>query len=103
MPLPIRPHPSTPTRLMSFMGFLASARARPRILKRFAHFLRDPHKWVHARKGRILADLAPLEAIEHLFQGDLNALVVGSMGPSDREGCRDHGRCGDQPDRPEHE
>src|SRR5262245_32639388 len=108
MPLPIRPHPNTPTRWIPSMDLSE--------LKFFADFFGDTHERAGARTGEAVfgPDLAAFEAVEDLFQTDLDALELlvaageqhgrgrhsESGGGRDGEGSQDADRRRD--DRPDH-
>src|SRR6202165_5746771 len=91
MPLPIRPHPSTPTRLMSPIALLSFADvAGGWVLKGLPYLFRDPDECMrHGREHLIRSDFAALESIEHLLQGALAALGVGPVMARKRDGDRD--------------
>src|SRR5882672_11398362 len=101
MPLPIKPQPSTPTRWMSANSSAPWFGAGLGILERFAHFFGNPDEGSRARHLALLgrANFSALEAIEYLFQRDLQALVraavrAGDDGPSRRQAdARDEHQC----------
>src|SRR2546421_3852538 len=92
MPLPMRPHPSTPTRLMSLIalrtgGFaLLTPGRRPRANQR-ADLVGETHERVHPRfgEGVLRADLPALQPVEHLLEPDLHLLVLTAMGTERRD------------------
>src|SRR2546428_9331888 len=73
MPPPIRPHPSTPTFLIS--GISLSE------LEALADLFGDADERAVARcrQGPVAADLSMLEPVEHLLERDLGALVVRAV------------------------
>src|ERR1051325_7650207 len=82
MPLPMRPHPNTPTRLMSVMA-LRTWRCQLASGRRPGHhagsdLVGEAHERVRAQPGEgvLRADLAALQAVEHLLQPDLYLLVL---------------------------
>src|SRR6266496_346695 len=81
MPLPIRPHPSTPTRSMSVMS-------RSDDFERLADLVRDADERarVRARERVLRLDLPALEAVQHLIQAGLNLLVLESVAAQRRDG-----------------
>src|ERR1051326_5020673 len=108
MPLPMRPHPNTPTRLMSVMALrtwrcqLASGRC-PGDDER-SDLVGEAHERVRARPGEgvLRADLAALQAVEHLLQPDLYLLVLTPLGAERRhrrpaQGRRRRTGGGDEP------
>src|SRR2546422_3870296 len=94
MPLPIRPHPSTPTRRISVIPLPAvalgrsTAGRRPRVEKRAPQFLGDPHEGARlgAGEGMVGADFPALEPVEHLLEPHLNALVLRAVTPGHEQG-----------------
>src|SRR6266567_487004 len=98
MPLPMRPHPNTPTRLMSVMTLrtcgcrLASGRCPG--AHEGADLIGQARERIHARPGEgvLRADLAALQAVEHLLQPDLYLLVLTPMGAERCHRRRSHGR-----------
>src|SRR5258705_11160043 len=67
MPLPMRPEPSTPTVLMSLINTPDSGGLQ---LERLLDLVRDAAQRVGARAGQrvVRANLAALEAVEHLLE-----------------------------------
>src|ERR1051325_2684062 len=84
MPLPMSPHPSTPTRLMSAIRSLApAALAGARVVEGFSPLFRDPYEEMGARERRGLRDLVALQPVEHLLDRCQDALVVGAVDSPD--------------------
>src|ERR1041384_2038046 len=84
MPLPMSPHPSTPTRLMSAIRSLApAALAGARVVERFSHLFRDPHEGMGTRARPGPTNLVALEPVEHLLHRCQDALVVGAVDSPD--------------------
>src|SRR3989454_7535550 len=83
MPLPMRPEPSTPTRLMSVMS-------RSVDFERLSDLVRDADERAHlrARQGMLGLDLSALEPVQHLLQPDLDVLVLHTVAAKDRSGGR---------------
>src|ERR1044071_1220572 len=71
MPLPIRPHPSTPTRPLSVMS-------RSDDLERLANLVGDAPEGARSGPGgELLRSQVPaLQGVEHLLEADLETLVV---------------------------
>src|SRR5207249_2906609 len=106
MPLPIRPQPSTPTRLISvivfpwWLGWRTPGACRGGV-EGLSQLLGDAHQWAGARAGqRVLgSDFAPLEPVEHLLERHLDPLVLGAVAPGHEDpGAPEH-RAGDEQDR----
>src|SRR5260370_5721087 len=74
MPLPMRAHPSTPTRLISVMG-------RSDDLEGLADLVGEAHERVRPRSPERVfrPDLAALQPVEHLLEPHHDALVVEAV------------------------
>src|SRR5213592_123336 len=88
MPLPIRPHPSTPTRPVSVMS-------RSDDLERLANLVGDAPEGARSGPGGELlrSDIPALQGVEHLLEADLETLVVVAVAarhPQRRRPRRDH-------------
>src|SRR5260370_21414888 len=87
MPLPMRPHPSTPTRLISVM-------ARSDDLEGLADLVGEAHERVRPRSPKRVfrPDLAALQPVEHLLEPHHDALVVVAGAARRRRRPRPHHR-----------
>src|SRR5438874_2741729 len=85
MPLPIRPHPSTPTRPMSVM-------ARSDDLEGLANLVGDAHEGARSGPGDELVpfDVSALQGVEHLLEADLESLVVVAVAARHAQRRRPH-------------
>src|SRR5258706_9312604 len=84
MPLPMRPEPSTPTVLMSLINTPDSGGLQ---LERLLDLVRDAAQRVGARTGQrvVRANLAALEAVEHLLQADFHTRRETTVRPRQRQ------------------
>src|SRR5713226_5558143 len=97
MPLPMRPHPSTPTRLISVM-------ARSDDLEGLADLVGEAHERVRPRSPErvVRPDLAALQPVEHLLEPHHDALVVEAVAARRGERRRPDDERRQERPRPEH-
>src|ERR1051326_6085 len=102
MPLPMSPHPSTPTRLRSAIRSLApAALAGTRVVERLSHLFRDPHERMGTRERRGLTNLAALAPVAPPLPRCQDALVVDAVDPPDGDDRRNQHDGRQQSQRPE--
>src|SRR2546425_1302348 len=100
MPLPIRPHPSTPTRPVSVMS-------RSDDLEGLANLVGDAPEGARSGPGGELlrSDIPALQSVEHLLEADLETLVIVAVAarpPHSPRPRRDHRSGRPRGDRAEH-
>src|SRR5438094_7576015 len=100
MPLPIRPHPSTPTRPVSVMS-------RSDDLEGLANLVGDAPEGARSGPGGELlrSDIPALQSVEHLLEADLETLVIVAVAarhPHCPRPRRDHRYGRPRGDRAEH-